>query len=234
MSNSLIHHSPFNNHFSTSRKFMKDGKILPFLILLFVRLFGTNENIFAQRRKSPPKRNDGVKTTKIISVFPLRNLIPEQQRRLDTFNFVWQTIKSNYFDQTFSGLNWDKIKKEFEPRVLKTANDSQLHDILQEMITRLDRSHFAVIPPEVYQAIERAEAEAKATDEKQTAVNEEENSEEETIEKEDLISEDYSARFGIGIDLPRKLTLELWTRKQSKTRTLKASEFLSELISTCR
>jgi len=177
---------------------MKNGKILLFLIL-FVWLFGTNENISAQKRKSPPRRNVGVKTTKIFSVVPPRALPPEQQRRLDSFNFVWQTIKSNYFDQTFSGLDWDKIKKEFEPRVLKTASDNQLHDILQEMINRLDRSHFAVIPPEVYQAIERAKAEAKAKDEKQIAANEQENSEE--VTEEDIISEDYSARFGIGIDL---------------------------------
>jgi len=178
---------------------MKNRKILYFLIL-FVWLFGANENIFAQRRKAPPKNNVVVKSSEIISVIPPRNLSPEQQRRLDTFNFVWQTIKSNYFDQTFSGLDWDKLKKEFEPRVMKTASDGQLHDILQEMINRLDRSHFAVIPPEVYQAIERAKAEAKAKDEKQTPASENENSEEEII-KEDLISEDYSARFGVGIDL---------------------------------
>ncbi len=178
---------------------MKNGKILLFLIL-FVWLFGTNENISAQRRKSPPRRNVDVKTTKIFSGIAPRALSPEQQRRLDTFNFVWQTIKSNYFDQTFSGLDWDKIKKEFEPRVLKTTSDNQLHGILQEMINRLDHSHFAVIPPEVYQAIEKAKAKAKAKDEKQTAANETENSEEE-IRKEDLITEDYSARFGIGIDL---------------------------------
>ncbi len=178
---------------------MKNGKIL-YLLILFVWLFGINENIFSQRRKAPPRKNVVVKSTKIISVIPPRNSPPEQQRRLNTFNFVWQTIKNNYFDQTFSGLDWDKIKKEFEPRVLKTANDKQLHNILQEMINRLDRSHFAVIPPEVYQAIERAKAEAKAKDEEQTATNEKENSEEE-IKEEDLISGDYSARFGIGIDL---------------------------------
>jgi len=178
---------------------MKNRKIL-YLLILFVWLFDTNQNISAQRRKTAPKKNVVVKSAKIISVILPRNLSPELQRRIDTFNFVWQTIKSNYFDQTFSGLDWDKIRKEFEPRVLKTASDSQLHDILQEMINRLDRSHFAVIPPEVYQAIKRAKAEAKAKDEKQTAVSENENPEEETVE-EDLISEDYTARFGIGIDL---------------------------------
>lgn len=169
-------------------------------LILFAWLFGTNENISAQSRKPAPRRNVGVKTTRIFSVIPSRALSPEQQRRFDTFNLVWQTIKSNYFDQTFSGLDWDKIKKEFEPRALKTTGDNQLHDILQEMINRLDRSHFAVIPPEVYQAIEKAKAEAKARNEKQLAATETENFEEDPTE-EDLISEDYSARFGIGIDL---------------------------------
>ena len=169
-------------------------------LILFAWLFGTNENISAQSRKPAPRRNVGVKTTRIFSVIPSRALSPEQQRRFDTFNFVWQTIKSNYFDQTFSGLDWDKIKKEFEPRALKTTGDNQLHDILQEMINRLNRSHFAVIPPEVYQAIEKAKAEAKARNEKQLAATETENFEENPTE-EDLISEDYSARFGIGVDL---------------------------------
>ncbi|MBA3692097.1 MAG: hypothetical protein H0X15_00610 [Acidobacteria bacterium] len=76
---------------------MKNRKNL-YVLILFVWLFGTNENILSQRRKAPPKKNVGVKTTKII----------------------------------------------------------------------LDRSRFAVIPPEVYQAIERAKAKAK--DEKKKAL----------------------------------------------------------------
>jgi hypothetical protein len=184
---------------------MKNGKILLFLIL-FVWLFGTNENISAQRRKSPPRRNVDVKTTKIFSGIAPRALSPEQQRRLDTFNFVWQTIKSNYFDQTFSGLDWDKIKKEFEPRVLKTTSDNQLHGILQEMINRLDRSHFAVIPPEVYQAIERAKAYAKAKDEQQTAAKETARSSSKSCLSISLKSVDCRIIAGSTVGTPPKAT----------------------------
>jgi carboxyl-terminal processing protease len=169
------------------------------LLLLLVWIFGFNENFSAQKRKSSPRKTVVARPTKIIqSAFA--NLTPERRRRLETFYFTWQTIKNNYFDQTFSGLDWDKIKKEFEPRVLQAATDAQLHDLLQDMINRLDRSHFAVIPAEVYQAIENAKAEAKAEEEKRQAAGKE-NSGEEAAEETEFDSADYTAKYGIGIDL---------------------------------
>jgi len=139
------------------------------LLLLLVSIFCFNENVSAQKRKSPPQKAIVVRPTNIIQSAPA-NLTSERQRRLDAFYLAWGTIKNNYFDQTFSGLDWDKIRKEFEPRVLQAATDAQLHDLLQEMINRLDRSHFAVIPPEVYEAIENAKA--KAREEEQQAAGE--------------------------------------------------------------
>src|ERR1700755_1769922 len=64
----------------------------------------------------------------------LRQITPEQKKRLETFNLVWQTIKDNYFDQTFNGLNWENIKKEYQPRVLLAKTSFQFHSVLQEMI----------------------------------------------------------------------------------------------------
>ncbi|MDQ3130116.1 MAG: S41 family peptidase [Acidobacteriota bacterium] len=170
------------------------------LLLIFVWIFSLNENLPAQTRKSPPRKTVVARQPKIIQSAPA-NLTPERQRRLDAFNFTWQTIKTNYFDQTFSGLDWDKIKKEFEPRVLRSATDAQLHDILQEMINRLNRSHFAVIPPEVYQAIENAKAEARAKEEARQAAGEDEMSGEEETDDEESDFGDYSAKYGIGVEL---------------------------------
>ncbi|HEX9961716.1 MAG TPA: hypothetical protein VGB00_12325, partial [Pyrinomonadaceae bacterium] len=60
-------------------------------------------------------------------------LSPEIERRLETFRVVWQTVSDNYFDRSFGGLNWNKIKTEFEPRVLQSQTDEHLHTLLQEM-----------------------------------------------------------------------------------------------------
>ncbi len=179
---------------------MKYKKIVS-LLVVFVWIFGANENLSAQKRKTPPRRVVAVGSTETISVVPARNLSPELQRRVETFNLVWQTVKNNYFDQTFSGLDWNKIKSEFEPRVLKTATDTQLHEILQEMINRLNRSHLAVIPPEVYQAIEKAKAEAKAKEKQQAAEGENASGDESGEEEKVDFDSFFSTKFGIGVEL---------------------------------
>jgi carboxyl-terminal processing protease len=181
---------------------MKYIKIFPLLFLLvFVLAFSTNH--YSQKRKTTqPPRATAVKSAKAVSAVSPRSLSPDLQRRVDAFNFAWQVIKDNYYDQTFSGLNWDKIQKEYEPRVLRTATDTQLHDILQEMINRLDRSHFAIIPPEVYQAIETAKAEAKAKwKEKERVVEKDEDVEEEADAEDKFDFTDYSAKYGVGVEL---------------------------------
>ena len=82
-----------------------------------------------------------------------KNLTTQQKRRFETFDLVWKTINNNYFDQTFGGNDWKKIRGEFFNRVLKSKDDAALHLLLQEMINRLNQSHFVVIPPEAYKEI---------------------------------------------------------------------------------
>src|SRR5215212_12100521 len=87
------------------------------------------QSLPAQKTIQPPQ---------IIGAFPVskagisEKLSPEAELRLETFRMVWQTVNDNYFDQTFGGLNWNQIKIEFEPRVLKSQTDAELHLILQE------------------------------------------------------------------------------------------------------
>lgn len=177
-------------------KKMKYHKTLIFLTV-FVWIIFSNETFYAQKRTVPPRRIGVAKSPKQTQ------LSPELQRRVETFQLVWQTIKNNYFDQTFSGLNWETIRKEYEPRVLKTKTDSQLHDILEEMINRLNRSHFAIITPEVYEAIEKTKADLRArVKAKETADADEEMPDEGEPEADDLVLDELGYRtFGIGVDL---------------------------------
>src|SRR5262245_25296230 len=110
------------------------------LVVLAVIFLPAAFDVSAQAKRKPAvKRPRGsVTVTAIIAA------TPEQKRRLESFQTVWQTIKDNYFDQTFNGLNWDRIKKEYEAKTLKAVSDSQFHTILQEMINRLNRSHFLI------------------------------------------------------------------------------------------
>lgn len=182
-----------------AKKFTASSSSSSLFVLLFL-IFGANGIITAQKKKPITIKTVVAAAPQIESFAAPANLSPELQRRWETFDFAWKTIKTNYFDQTFSGLDWVKIRQEYEPRVLKTATDAQLHDILTEMINRLERSHFAVIPPEVFQAIERAKIEAKEK-EKQIAAKDSDAQDEETPDEDFEFDDFLDARFGVGVEL---------------------------------
>lgn len=151
--------------------------------------------VFAQRKKSPPT----VFGSPVSKRHTFKALTPEGQRRSDTFLKVWQVINDYYFDPTFNNLNWTTIKTEYEPRVKAAKTDSELHRLLHEMINRLGRSHLAIIPPEVYQEIERAKLEAKTRKNKQQSLLSNGKSEEELEDEANF--DDALAQYGIGVDL---------------------------------
>jgi len=72
----------------------------------------------------------------------------EAERRRESFDIVWQTVKDNHFDPKFGGVDWDGVRAEFAPRVAAARTDRELHTLLQQMLNRLGRSHFNIIPPE--------------------------------------------------------------------------------------
>ncbi len=164
-------------------------------LLLLLMLSGSSFAQTKRHRRAKP-RPAGVTRTPAPPV----QLTPEQEKRVQAFDTVWKTIKDNYFDQTFNGLNWDNIRKEYQPRILKASGSFEFHSILQEMINRLDRSHFMIIPPEVYRELEKAKNEIKG---KESAKPEEEGPDpgDDKAAGEDFFFDDSDSQFGIGIDI---------------------------------
>lgn len=157
------------------------------LVLGFV--FGIGETVFGQRKKTPRR-------APLISTI---SETPEAGRRFETFLKVWQVINDYYFDPTFNNLNWTTIKSEYEPRVRAAKTDSELHRLLHAMINRLGRSHLAIIPPEVYQEIERAKLEAKVRKNKQQDRLIRGKGSEDSEDEPNF--DDALAQYGIGVDL---------------------------------
>ena len=131
------------------------GKVLILTAVLFA--LGTVSQVPGQRKATPRVTIRGERGVQSSAAL----LPPPVQRRVDTFEKVWSTIRENYFDPTFSSLDWDKIRAEFAPKARAAKTDAELHRLLAEMLVRLDRSHLAIIPPEVYEAIEKARADAR-------------------------------------------------------------------------
>ena len=166
-----------------------------FSLIFCLAFFGFADQSFAQKRRIVPPRKSVAPSKTIITT----DNAAELERRVETFLIVWQTVKNNYFDQTFNNLDWETIKKEYEPRVRQTTDDRQLYDILQEMVNRLGRSHFAIIPPEVYQAIAKAKLEAKARGAAAHA-RRDSAADDENAAADQAEDADYAGKYGIGVE----------------------------------
>jgi carboxyl-terminal processing protease len=67
--------------------------------------------------------------------------------RQETFDIVWRTVKEKHFDPTFGGVDWDKVREKYAPRVAAAKSDLEFYGLLQQMLGELGQSHFAIIPP---------------------------------------------------------------------------------------
>lgn len=184
-------------------------KSLLFLFALLIS-FSFIENSQAQRKRSTT-RKPKIITTVTVKAEPepevsTKNLNEAQKLRLESFRTVWQTINEHYFDRTFNGLNWQKLKYETELRVIKLETDAQLYDLLNELVGRLNRSHFAIVPPEFLREIHKIKTESesnekeKAAGESQSGENDEDSGEQDTDDVLKFI-EEYNSHYGIGAEV---------------------------------
>jgi carboxyl-terminal processing protease len=188
-------------------------KIKAFLTIILLILAPT---VFGQKKR--PKTPNIKPRQTIVS--------PEKQRRIDSFNEVWQTVDATFFDRTFGGVDWKKVKTEFLPRVQKANNDTEFHTLLQEMINRLNRSHFLVIPPEIYAEIERT---VEATKKKKEVARLKKETEIENTDENELDEHDIFDKYGLGLDV-RILNSEVVITKVNKDSTAEKAGLRSGFI----
>lgn len=62
------------------------------------------------------------------------------------FDEVWQTINDAYYDPTFGGVDWKAVRAELRPKAAASTSIDQTHAIINDMLGRLKRSHFALLP----------------------------------------------------------------------------------------
>lgn len=64
---------------------------------------------------------------------------------LASFDIAWQTIQETFYDPTFGGVDWAAVRTELRPRVEAAASPDVVRTIIRDMLTRLNRSHFALL-----------------------------------------------------------------------------------------
>jgi carboxyl-terminal processing protease len=88
------------------------------------------------------------------SVPAARESSPEVRRK--TFLKVWETVRDKYFDPTFGGVDWQKIRAEYESKLTDVKSDSDLYALLERMLNMLHVTHLEIAEPAELTGLKRA------------------------------------------------------------------------------
>ncbi|RMF70816.1 MAG: hypothetical protein D6744_18890, partial [Planctomycetota bacterium] len=93
--------------------------------------------------------------------------LTEDQRaaNLASFDHVWRTVRDKHYDPELGGIDWEGVRAELRPRVEAARSIDEARAVMREMIGRLGESHFAIIPADVYTAVDAAETSQAKVDE---------------------------------------------------------------------
>lgn len=78
------------------------------------------------------------------------------QSHLSTFEQVWQTVNKNFYDPNFNGVNWGNIKAEYQPLANRAQSQTELAQIINQMLSELQTSHthfYTPADPAYYQLL---------------------------------------------------------------------------------
>jgi carboxyl-terminal processing protease len=64
----------------------------------------------------------------------------------ETFDAAWKIIRDSHFDPKMNGVDWQAVRSELSPRAARARTESELRDVIKDMLGRLGLSHFALIP----------------------------------------------------------------------------------------
>ncbi len=78
----------------------------------------------------------------------------QRQQNLDSFEQVWSTVRDRHWDPSLGGLNWQAVHDTLRPRVEAAKTPDEARKVITELLAKLNQSHFAVVPAQVYQDLQ--------------------------------------------------------------------------------
>ena len=73
-------------------------------------------------------------------------MTPEERRvHLESFDYVWKTIRDKHWDPKPSGLDWQAVYNELRPKAEEAGSAAEIRASMDSMLNRLKMSHFKVL-----------------------------------------------------------------------------------------
>jgi tricorn protease len=76
--------------------------------------------------------------------FTCRVEVDHRAERKQVFDESWRVMKHRFYDAAMHGVDWDRMRKVYEPLLEYVADREELHDVISEMIGELNASHTGI------------------------------------------------------------------------------------------
>jgi len=73
---------------------------------------------------------------------------------LDSFDYIWTTMRDRNWDTDLGGLNWDLVREEVRPLVADAATMKEARRVMTDMLKQIEQTHLSIIPASVYAEID--------------------------------------------------------------------------------
>ncbi len=74
----------------------------------------------------------------------------ERQRNIESFEYVWKTVRDKHWQVKPAGLDWQAVHDELRPAIEKADSMDAARAVMSEMLARLHQTHFGIVPAELY------------------------------------------------------------------------------------
>src|SRR5690242_21901049 len=73
----------------------------------------------------------------------------ERQLNVNSFEYVWKTVRDKYWDPKMGGLNWQAAHDDLLPKVEKAGTMEKAREVMTAMLERLKQTHSGIFPADV-------------------------------------------------------------------------------------
>lgn len=69
---------------------------------------------------------------------------------LESFDYVWTTIRDKHYDPAMGGIDWTAVRDELRPQVIAAASRDEARAVMMRLAHRLGKSHFNIVSSAAY------------------------------------------------------------------------------------
>jgi len=104
----------------------------------------------------------GLAQTAALAV-PSRLTASQRQQNIDSFEYVWRTVRDKHWQANPAGLDWQTVHDELRPAIEKASTMDAARAVLNDMLGRLHQTHFAIVPSDLYSDLSGSSAKGEIT-----------------------------------------------------------------------